>query len=366
MKAWFRKLPLPVSSLMLGMAALGNLLAPYHMGTRNLLGLAAGTILLLLMIKVLLFPECLQEGFRQPLTASTMATFPMSVMILSTYIRPWMPTAAYTAWQLSIGLSVMLVILFTRKFLLHFSLVNVLPSWFVLYVGIVAASVTAPAYGMERLGQMVFWFGLLVYILLVPLVTYRLLSAGSLPEPAGPSLIIYAAPASLLLTGYLASFPVKDVRLLFPLAIWAFLMTIYATVQVARLLVTLPFYPSFSAFTFPFVISAIAFSRMTGYLVDAGYRSSWFVPIRTFSVLGSTLLVFYVFFQYVFYMTTSEKTGTLSDKENLGGEAETSAPKNESASNLGTHIPAGDEPFTLPQDFPVSGKEKEPTKDRAV
>lgn len=366
MKAWFKKLPLPTCLLVLGLASLGSLLGSYHMGTRSLLGGLAGILLLLLMVKILLFPESLREGFRDPVTASALASFPLSIMFLSTYVQPVMPTAAYTAWQLSIGLSVLFMVLSIRTVLHHFSILKVFPSVFVLYLGIVTAGVTAPVYGMEPLGQLVFWFGLLIFLPLLLLVTYRVLKFREIPEAARPTLIFYAAPASLLLAGYLASFPVKDHALLLPLGILTLLLALYGLVQMARLLVLLPFQSSFSAFTFPFVFSAIALSALVEYLAGEGYVSSWFGPVRIVTVLGATLIVLFVFFQYVWFMTTPEKAATLTETEAMVPEESLDASGNEHALS-GRKMAAEQAPHALTGDLPAPEKEKDISdKEKAV
>jgi exfoliative toxin A/B len=367
MKAWLRKLPLSISGLMLGLAALGILLGPYHMGTRNLLGGSAGLLMVFLTVKILRFPETLKDSFRNPVTETALAAYPMSIMLLSTYVQPAMPLAAYTAWQLAIGLSVLLMVLSLRTLLRQFSIGKVYPSLFLLFVGITVAGMTAPVYGMELLGQMLFWFGLIVSLPLLVLVTYRVLVIRDMPEQARPTLILYAAPAALLLSGYLGSFPEKDSAVLLPLSFFAVLMTVYGVVQMARLMVKHSFSPSFSIFTFPFVFSALAFSSLTAYLNRTGSVSSWFVPVRTFMVLGSTLLVFHVFFQYVWYMAKPGMTDARQETGILDGEAEWAGTVDNHPASPETHpAPEEGQPGSA-QDIPVSSKEKEPEdKEKAV
>lgn len=301
MRSLLQKLPLPVSGLMLGLAALGNLLGGYHEGIRFILGGISGFLFLALVLKIILFPACLKEGYSNPVVACIMATFPMGMMLLSTYIQPQFPSLAFAAWGLGIFLNALLVILFTKTYVLNFNINKVFSSYFVLYVGIVVGSVTAPLYGMQSIGQILFWFGLTAYILWLPLVTYRVFKVGGIPEPVQPVVIIYAAPASLLLAGYLSSFPAKNLTMVVALGIWAFLMTLYGLVQMPRLL-KLAFYPSYSAFTFPFVISAIAFNGMTNYLSGLGYNTALLEPIGMFQILWATVMVLYVLLRYFLFL----------------------------------------------------------------
>lgn len=313
MKPLLRKLPLPISGLMLGLAALGNLLGAYHSGLRYFLGSLSALLFIGLLLKIIAFPGCIKEGFTNPVVACIMATFPMALMLLTTYIKPYAPSLAFTAWALAIGLNIVLLILFTKTYLFPFNIKKVFSSYFVLYVGIVVASVTSPLYNMQALGQAIFWFGLLVYIPLVPLVSYRVFKVGQVPEPAQPVIIIYAAPASLLLAGYLNSFPVKNTPLVVALGAWAFAMTLYGLSQMPRML-KLPFYPSYSAFTFPFVISAIAFNGMVNYLTGVGYQVTFLRPVVTFQIVWATLMVVYVLVRYALFLNPVPATSETNPK----------------------------------------------------
>lgn len=313
MKPLLKKLPLPISGLMLGLAALGNLLGGYSANLRYLLGGLAALIFIGILLKLIVFPGCVKEGFSNPVVACIMATFPMGLMLLTTYIKPYAPTLAFAAWVLAIGLNAVLLVVFTKTYLFPFNIKKVFSSYFVLYVGIVVASVTAPLYGMQALGQAIFWFGLLVYIPLVPLVSYRVFKVGQVPEPAQPVIIIYAAPASLLLAGYLNSFSVKNTALVVALGAWAFLMTLYGLSQMPRML-KLPFYPSYSAFTFPFVISAIAFKGMVTYLGGVGFNVSMLQFIATLQVGWATVMVLYVLVRYALFLIPAPATSESAPK----------------------------------------------------
>ncbi len=297
MRNFLNTLPLPISGLMLGLAALGNLLAPYSGGLRYFLGSLSAVIFISLVLKTILFPKSLKEGLENPVVASILPTFAMGGMLLSTYLAPYFPNSAFGLWTLSLVLNALLIILFTKIYVVSFSIRKVFSSYFVMYVGIVVASVTAPVYGLEALGQMIFWFGLAAYLLWLPIVCYRVFIIKEIPEPAKPVSIIFAAPASLLLAGYLRSFPEKSFGMVLFLGIIAGMMTLYALTQMPKML-RLPFYPSYSAFTFPFVISAIAFSGMTGYLGSRGISFGGLEFIRGFQIAWAATMVLYVVIRF--------------------------------------------------------------------
>lgn len=283
---------------MLGLAALGNLMGPYSLSLRYFLGSLSALIFISLILKVILYPNSLKEGFGNPVVASIFPTFTMGGMLLSTYINPYFPTLALGLWGLSLALNALMIILFTKAYVLNFAIKKVFSSYFVMYVGIVVASVTAPLYGLENLGQIIFWLGLFAYILWLPLVCYRVFKVKEIPEAAKPIAIIFAAPASLLLAGYLSAFPEKSMAMVVFLGTLGLLMTLFALSQMPKLL-RLPFYPSYSAFTFPFVISAIAFNGMTQYLRSQGIESGALEFIRGFQIAWALVMVLYVLVRFI-------------------------------------------------------------------
>jgi len=297
MRKFFEKLPYPITGLMLGLAALGNLLGSYNQTLRSLLGIISAVIGISIIIKVILLPKSLKLAFDNPVVASVMGTFPMGLIILSTYLKPIHANSGLVLWWVGLGLHGLLIIIFTLKYIINFNIKKVFPSYFIVYVGIVCASVTAPAFALQALGQKIFWFGLISYLILLPIVIHRILVVKEMPKPSLPTLIIMAAPASLCLAGYFKSFESKQMIIVHLLGVIAIGMAIYALINLPKLL-RLPFMPSYSAFTFPFVITGIAltgYSNIVPQITILGYL---------FTVLAS-IMVLYVLIRYTLFMISN-------------------------------------------------------------
>lgn len=301
MISFLKKLPLPVSGLMLGLATLGNLLGSYSNEVRLFCGSISGIILFFLMLKIIRFPDSIKENFQSPVTAGVMQTIPMTIIILSSYLRPFLPRFALIMWIMGLLISACLIVLFTKEHVIEFSFSKVFPTYFVLYVGIVTGSVTAPAFGQIMMGKAIFWFGLLVYIPLVPVVFYRVLKHKSIPEPAANTILIFAAPASLLLAGYMSSFTDKSMFVVAILIAVALLMTVFALFQMPRLF-KLKFYPSMSSYTFPFVISALALKLSNAYLIQSGIDFKALSVFVIMQIIWAIFMVTYTSIRYVKYM----------------------------------------------------------------
>ena len=98
MKKVIQKVPLPLCGVMLGFAALGNLLQSYSEGIRYVCGGIAAFLLVLILMKLVMFPEMIKEDLKNPILASVVGTFPMALMLLSTYIKPLIGAGAKYIW----------------------------------------------------------------------------------------------------------------------------------------------------------------------------------------------------------------------------------------------------------------------------
>ena len=235
---------------MLGFAALGNLLQSYGEGIRYVCGIVVAFILVLVLLKVILFPQMIKEDMKNPIMASVAGTFPMALMLLSTYVKPFIGAAAKYLWFFAIGLHVVLIIYFTVRFILKLQMPKVFASYYIVYVGIVVAAVTAPALEQLSVGAAAFWFGFVTLIALLVLVTVRYVKYPEIPDAAKPLICIYAAPASLCIAGYVQSVIPKSKNFLLAMFVLATVLYIFALVKAIGYL-RLQFYPSYAAFTFP-------------------------------------------------------------------------------------------------------------------
>lgn len=308
-----KKLPLPIAGLMLALAALGNLLLSYGSMYRNIFGIMSGIILALLLVKIIIMPKAVKEGFENPVIASVTPTFSMGLILLSAYIKPYASSAAYCLWLLGIALHVVLILTFTMKYIVNFNIKKVFPSYFIVYVGIICASVTAPTFGMQQLGRYIFWFGFVSYLAILPIVLFRTFIVKEIPEPAKPTLAIYTAPASLCLAGYLNSFQTKSIFMVNFLAVLSLLMFILVIINMPGLL-RLKFYPSYSAFTFPFVITAIAMKGTVGYFLKAGINIPYISYFVNILELLAVVMVIYVLIRYILFIISTDEAKGISIK----------------------------------------------------
>lgn len=306
MKDMIKKVPVPLCGVMLGFAALGNLLQSYGEGIRSLCGIVAAFLLVLVLLKLVMYPQMIKEDMKNPIMASVAGTFPMALMLLSTYVKPYIGVVAMYIWFFAIGLHLVLIVYFTMKFILKLEMPKVFASYYIVYVGIAVAAVTAPAYEQLGIGSAAFWFGFVTLVALLILVTIRYVKCPNVPEPAQPLICIYAAPTSLCIAGYVQSVTPKSKTFLLAMLAVATVIYIFALVKAIGYL-KLKFYPSYAAFTFPFVISAIATKQTMACLANIGSP----MPVLQYVVLGETIIavafVVYTFVRFMGFIFASNK-----------------------------------------------------------
>lgn len=301
----FKKTPIPVAGLALGLAALGNLLQtsipqPFGNDVRAVCGIVAALLVAMLVVRVVRYSGAVLEDFRNPIFASVSGTFFMALMQLAGYLEPFAHVPAFALWIVAVAAHAVLICWFTAVFIASFKLSDVYPTYFICYVGIIVGAVTAPAFGMEHIGRGLFVFGFICYMALLALVTVRYVRLG-VAEPARPLFCIYAAPMSLSLAGYLTVFPTPNVTFALVLAVLAQLLFAMVLVRLPSLL-RLCFYPSYAAMTFPFVITAtalgkvIALLRADGVAVPAAV--DWLLAVET---AFAAVMVLYVLVRYLMY-----------------------------------------------------------------
>lgn len=301
MKKIIQKVPVPLCGVMLGLAALGNLLQSYGEGIRYACGIIAALLLVLILLKLVLFPKMIKEDLQNPIMASVSATFPMALMLLSTYVKPWIGAVAKYIWLFAIILHLILIIYFTIKFIIKLQIPKVFASYFIVYVGIVVAAVTAPAFEAISIGTAAFWFGFATLLLLLVLVTIRYIKFKQIPEPAQPLICIYAAPTSLCVAGYVQSITPKSKGFLLTMLVLASILYVFALIKAIGYL-KLKFYPSFAAFTFPFVISAIATKQTMACLANMKQPMPFLQYIVLIETIIAVIFVIYTFIRYMQFL----------------------------------------------------------------
>lgn len=221
----------------------------------------------------------------------------MSLMILSTYLMPFIPGISYTIWIIGIVLHILLIIYFTYHFIVHnFDISNVYPSYWIVYVGITMAAITANVHGINDADFIFFIIGFIGMLVSTPLVLYREFIYDKIPEMNRPLTCIFTALFSILIVGYVNSADIISNEFLTVLYTIASIFYIFAIYKLIRN-IKIRFYPSFAAFTFPFVISALATKGVLGTL-----KIGLLNYVLALQTVIATVLVVYVLIKYIKFL----------------------------------------------------------------
>lgn len=302
---FLKKIPIPICGVALGFAALGNLLQSYSVAVRYCFGGISAILLFAIMLKLICYFKTMQDELGNAVNFSVAMTAPMALLLLSVYIKPFFATGAYALWLFALVLHCVGIIVFTIKFIFKLDMKTVFASYYIVYVGIAVASVTAPAFQKLLWGEIIFWFAFVSFIALFILVTYRYTRFKEMPEPAKPLICIYAAPMSLLLAGYIQSVAQKNAFMITAMLIVSLAIYIAATVMAIRFIIKHKFFTSFASFTFPFVISAIA-TKQTAKIL-AGNIATILEPLAMTQIIIAIVLCIFVLVKYIVFMLTPQK-----------------------------------------------------------
>ena len=293
------KIPIPLCGLILAFFSLGNLLNDTHPLLKAICGTIGMIFLILILLKLVRYPERIRQDFKNPVIASNSGTFSMSLMILSTYLITFIPDIAYGIWILGVALHILLIVYFTHHFVIHdFNISTVYPSYWIVFVGITMGAITAHAHNLDEIGFIFFLVGFIGMILTLPLVIYRYIKHKDIPNANKPLICIFTAVMSILIVGYLNSYNNISIEFLIGMYTFACMFYIFALAKFIEYR-NLEFYPSFAAFTFPFVISGLA---TKGVMSKTGFNII-LNNVLSIETVIATAIVVYVTIKYIKFLS---------------------------------------------------------------
>lgn len=277
----------------------------------------------LMILRIIIFPKKAIEEIKNPVLGSFYPTIDMTLMLIAAYFLNVAPTFAKTLWIICIVIHFVLFVLFFTFRIKNFKFEDMVPSWFVVWVGVVVAGVTSTGMGHDRLAQYLFYFGFVIYIITWPIMLYRVFNHKALEEHKLPTIGIMAAPASLCLVGYITAFKVLNPIILVILTIISLINLILVYTYIIGF-IKKGFAPTYAALTFPLAISIMAAYKLSNYLMKVGVFGSYiFKVIGDIEIFIGTAVIFYVLYNFILLLITilsAKAEKDLESKESLVGE----------------------------------------------
>ena len=293
-----KNIPIPICGLILALLSLGNLTQDINPYLRVIFGSIGLIFLILIILKLIFHTDLIKEDFKNPVIASSSGTFSMSLMILSTYIIIFNSTIAYSVWIIGIALHILLMIYFTYHFIIrNFNILNVYPTYWIVFVGITMGAITSSIHGINEIGFAFFIIGFISMIITTPTIIYRYIKYPKVSDVNKPLICIFTALFSILIVGYLNSTGNISFEFIIGLYILACIFYVFALLKFIQYR-NLKFYPSFSAFTFPFVISALATKGISSKIVSNLILTS----TLNLQIIIAVILVAYILLKYINFL----------------------------------------------------------------
>ena len=300
MRMFINRLPIPVGCVALGFTGLATLFAPIHHGLLYIFLFLSLLLLLPVLLKLIMVRGFLSVN-TDDISLSTLSGASMTMMLSSVPLHTvfgWRWPIWF--WAAGVALHLLVLVLFSVKlFRSRNKELNVRGCWLLVYVGIAAASISAPAFSLNEIGRFFLCLSALGAIVLLPLVYH---GDRNLPGPQKPFFCISTAPVSIWLVALLSVYPDANKTLVAVLLILSQLLYIPALARFARLRGQ-AFSPAFASFTFPFVISATAFRKAAAVLV----LPEWLKLFQTAEMFVALALCCFVLWKYLCFLFPGQK-----------------------------------------------------------
>ncbi|MGL4184059.1 MAG: hypothetical protein ACRCRP_02900 [Metamycoplasmataceae bacterium] len=353
-KEKFSKIPVGLTGVGLGMAGLGSVWTtlinsnvsdeiPDHILSTFQYFSISFTIffLILIFIKILFNKNVLKQEISHPLNSSFLPTIFMSLMLVGGFIAS-ISKLIYNNLQVNaltiIGAIVWYIAIFGHLatlfsflfFVVRKHKINQEPiyaSWFIPPVGIIASCLVTPFFPTQLiptiLFQIIWFFGFSLYLIIFPLITFKLIFNKNKAEWTLPTIGIFAAPANLALSGFLSCFiEIKDganqytpllnyynMSFVYNIIIILAFLGISSTFVVYLILpkiFSLKFNPTFASLTFPLAVGSISTSLVAKVIFSIMGQNVFLIQLHSIiSIISyieltiATTIIFYVLIKYL-------------------------------------------------------------------
>lgn len=293
-------LPVPILPTLVGALTLSNVFQSLSFPwiRHGSMWIATG-IWILYLVKILKYPKTFKKEYSNTVPSSLYAGFTMIMMILGSYYIQYSQRLGKCLWAVGLALHTIHLIIFTyRNVIKNFNKDTFVPSWFVSYNGIMVSVVTSGAMNEPLVTKIITYYGIGIYLLILPFMIYRLITV-----EIGPSVYhtqaILLAPCSLCLVSYLTAIENPNTYLvgfLYAAVICSLAFLIYKTPK----FFSMDFTPAYAGMTFPMAIGIVASTQASNFAGNLGYEQLSIIikQISGIQIYLTTTIIGYVLIQF--------------------------------------------------------------------
>lgn len=304
------RMPVAVLPTFVGALTLGNVYAGMgYPAVRYMTMFGAALIWLLYAVRILRFPGTCIKEYQAVVPCSLYAAFCMILMILGSFCFEFMPGFGRAAWAAGLILHLAHIVAFTfRNVIRERDIQTFVPSWFVTYNGIMVSCVVGSGMGVNHLLKYIVYYGIAIYLLLLPLMIWRL-CAVEIKDAVYHTLAVLLAPCSLCLVSYLNVIE-------YPGRLVVYFLYLCVLLSLAFIILMLPkffrysFTPGFAGLTFPMAIGVVASNKMSAYLLNVAGNETLagaVAQIAGIQIYLTSMIVGYVLLNFVIMAAKLER-----------------------------------------------------------
>lgn len=252
----------------------------------------------LMLLRIVLYPKKILEEIKNPVLGSFYPTIDMAGLLIASYFLDVAPAFAKTLWLLCIAIHLILFVVFLAFRVKNFKVTDMVPSWFVILIGVVVACASSTGMGYPVLAKYLFYFGFFWYVVAWPIMLYRVYKCEKIEEHKLPTIGVMAAPASLCIVGYITSFANPNPYVLGFLIITSLFNLVLVYTYITDFIKN-GFKPIYAALTFPLAISVLAMYKTSAYVNGLGFNGSVFKLLGDMEIFIATYVIFYVLNNFI-------------------------------------------------------------------
>lgn len=262
------RLPVGVLATSVGLVTLSNiyLLLGFPI-LKHLAMMVAILVRLAALLKITVHFRIFKSEYKEAVPASLYGTFSMLTMIIGSYLVNYEETIGKAFWYIGILLHLIHTVVFTYEHVVKgVNKDSFTPTWFVTYDGLLVSTVVGSAMGNQVLQEVICWYGLVMFIIIMPFMILRLLKR-PIAEQLYHTTAILIAPGSLVIVSFLNVFAEPNPLILYGLYAVIFSSFIFILYNISKFF-RFSFHPGFAGLTFPLAIGTVASTSFSNHLIN--------------------------------------------------------------------------------------------------
>ena len=295
------KLPVAVLPTFVGTLTLSNVYGGSgYTWFRQVMMTAATIIILCYLLKIALYFGTCRKEYNQTVPSSLYAGFTMCLMILGSYYYEKGLGFGKIIWLVAVIIHAVHIVIFTLNNVVRKRDVNTtVPSWFVTYNGIMVSCVTGGAMNMGWLLKIITVYGIIIYLILIPVMIVRLIRVPVKPA-VYHTMPVVLAPCSLCVVSLCNVFAEPSRALLTFLYFCVLASLLFIIIKLPAFF-SFAFTPGFAGLTFPMAIGIVATNKMAAYLNAHGSEAmgNACTQLSGLQLFLTSMLVGYVLLNFV-------------------------------------------------------------------